>query len=95
MLRILGDQKSTKISAVSPKKILNTAVVRNKARRRIYDVVRTFLPNVKSGSWVLIFIKATAVPTLNIGPKGSGADHTNNTLQIELEAVFKKASILR
>lgn len=55
ILRYMTNQPDTCISAVAPVKVAKKAVVRNRARRRMYGVLRGFLHSVIPGIHVIIF----------------------------------------
>ncbi len=73
-----------KISAVSPKKAFPTAVLRNKARRRIYSALTSFLKTQKPKSNILIAIIGNK-KVLNTPFSDLGAS---------LEQTFRKGGIL-
>lgn len=83
-LRVFFDSKQTlaKFSVVVPKKIEKSAVKRNGIKRRVYDVVGSFLKNAVPASVSAIFIK---VP-IN---RSSLPDFRR-----ELEMAFKKSGII-
>ncbi len=58
VLRYVLNQPNTCISAVAPVKVAKTAVARNRARRRLYSVIRELFPSVISGVHVIIFSKS-------------------------------------
>jgi len=49
------------ISAVAPKKVAPTAVLRNKTRRRIYEAAAPLRSSILSGNSMIIFAKKEAV----------------------------------
>ncbi|MEK7681008.1 MAG: ribonuclease P protein component [Patescibacteria group bacterium] len=55
VLRYITNQPDTRISAVAPVKIAKKAVIRNRARRRMYGVLREFFPSIISGIHAIIF----------------------------------------
>ncbi|MFA6458872.1 MAG: ribonuclease P protein component [Candidatus Paceibacterota bacterium] len=57
LLRFVSGQVDTRISAVAPKKIAKTAVVRNRNRRRIYAAIRPLMAVIIPGIWGALFIK--------------------------------------
>jgi len=63
-LKVVSSRKindETTFSSVVSKKIANTAVLRNKTRRRMYEIVKKILPEVKNGYICLIFVKKEAM----------------------------------
>ncbi|NLA43300.1 ribonuclease P protein component [Candidatus Saccharibacteria bacterium] len=48
-------RKLSRFSVVISKKVSKSAVVRNRIRRRIYEIVRTHLPEIK-GTYDVVFI---------------------------------------
>lgn len=59
-LRIIPQQEKTfsKASIVVSKKVLKTAVGRNRIRRRVYATLEEFLPNIQSGFFLIFYPKA-------------------------------------
>lgn len=57
LLRILTGQKDTRISVAAPKKVANTAVIRNKNRRRLYPAIKPLFPHLSTGVWAILFVK--------------------------------------
>lgn len=53
--------QKTIFSCVVSKKIANTAVLRNKTRRRVYEIIKKVLPIVKNGYVCLVFVKKEAI----------------------------------
>jgi ribonuclease P protein component len=52
------DKKLTKISVVVSKKVLKTAVGRNRIRRRVYGTIQKHLPSLGEGFFLVFFPKA-------------------------------------
>ena len=69
------------ISAVAPKKILPTAVKRNRMRRQIYEAVRPFITTLKPGVSAIIFAKKETISA------------SFETIQTDLKQLFLKAKI--
>lgn len=83
LLRILGGQKNTGISAVASKKIAKTAVERNRIRRLIYRGVGPLMSSIISGTHVIVFAKQAMNET-----KAA-------TITDDLKSVFAKARIMK
>lgn len=83
LARILGGQKDTRIAAVTPKKIMKTAVARNKVRRKIYEAVKEFKLEIVSGVHILVFAKSTAIKS------------TQTEIVTDMRTLFVKAGLLR
>jgi len=47
----------TKVAFLCPKKTLPKATQRNKAKRKMRGVVRNFLPKMKNGLWLVLFLR--------------------------------------
>jgi ribonuclease P protein component len=54
-------EEKTVFSCVVSKKVANTAVLRNKTRRRVYEAIKKVLPTVKNGYICLVFVKKEAI----------------------------------
>lgn len=76
-----NDSEKGGISAVAPKKVAATAVLRNKLRRQIYAAVAPLQINLTQGVSVIIFAKKETV----------GADSKDMTT--DLKNLFIKAKI--
>ena len=74
-------QKTGGISAVAPKKVAATAVLRNKLRRQIYVAVAPLQMNLAQGVSLIIFAKKETI----------GADSKDMTT--DLKNLFVKAKI--
>lgn len=85
ILRALDEKKQSqsRLVGVVPVKIGKTSVIRHLVRRRIYEAVRPFMKNIKSGQLIVLFAKA---PTLKMKPA---------QMQQDIEALFVKAGLLR
>lgn len=57
-------RKSSRFSVVVSKKVLKLAVRRNRARRRVYEIVRHELPNLKSNYDLAIIIVSPEIISL-------------------------------
>ena len=55
---------SSKFAVVVPKKVAPRAVLRNKFRRRIYEIIRNNISNISSGYTIIITVK-TDISKLN------------------------------
>jgi len=56
----------SRFAVVIPKKVAKSAVVRNRARRRVYEIVRINLSQIKPGYTIIITLKSDLV---SIKPK--------------------------
>ncbi len=74
--------KKTIFSCVVSKKVANTAVLRNKTRRRIYEIIKKVLPTVKNGYTCLVFVKKEAITT------------DFSTLKDDFNQLLKKAGVV-
>ncbi len=88
LARILGGQIDTRIAAVAPQKIFKKAVIRNKIRRSVYEVLRNIQkapnnPTMIKGVHVLVLAKS---PLLK-------SDRTE--IETDLKTLFVKAGIMR
>jgi len=72
-----------RVSAVVPKKVCNTAVRRNKLRRRMYDAIQPIFSNIKDGVHAIIFAKGVA------------EDKDEKFLNEEVSKIFVKAGLLK
>ena len=61
VVRILVKEEAGGISAVAPKKIAATAVVRNKLRRQIYEAVAPLRNSIVPGVSLIIFAKTETI----------------------------------
>lgn len=52
----------TKFAVVVPKKAINKAVVRNRQRRRLYEIVRKNINNMQPGYIIIITVKSDLNP---------------------------------
>lgn len=77
-----NDQKFLKISALSPKKTFPTAVMRNKARRRVYSAISK-TPKPNANNFLVAIIGSKKVLTEKI-----------ETISAAIEQSFKKGGIL-
>jgi len=75
------DEKSFRAGFVTPKHI-GTAVVRNKVRRRLRDIVRTHQARLKPGTWLVVVAR----------PYAANASHQQ--LKDEWLRLAERASIL-
>lgn len=76
-------QALTRIAAVMPVKIGKTAVIRNKTRRQIYEAVRPFASELKTGFIIAIFAKAPALTA------------STDEIRVGVRDLFVKAGLLR
>ncbi|MDD5165469.1 MAG: ribonuclease P protein component [Candidatus Pacebacteria bacterium] len=72
---------SKKISAVTPKKVASTAVLRNRVRRQIYEAVRPLKDSLIPGVSIIIFAKHEVLKA------------TLPTMTADLKQLFSKAKI--
>ncbi|MEK7501556.1 MAG: ribonuclease P protein component [Patescibacteria group bacterium] len=82
ILRYIENQPDTRISAVAPVKIAKKAVARNRARRRMYGVVREFLPSIIPGIHAIIF------------SRNALADSDFESIRNELKGLLVKSRLL-
>ncbi|MEK9177609.1 MAG: ribonuclease P protein component [Patescibacteria group bacterium] len=61
ILRYIINQSDTRISAVAPVKIAKKAVIRNRARRRVYGAIREFFSSIISGVHAIIFSRSDLI----------------------------------
>ncbi|MDQ5943686.1 MAG: Ribonuclease protein component [Patescibacteria group bacterium] len=50
--------KTSKFAVVIPKKVAKLAVKRNRARRRVYEIIRVNQPNIAGGYNIIITLKS-------------------------------------
>jgi len=81
-LRFLAKEK-TRISVSVSKKVFNTAVKRNKLRRRIYPLVTPFLKEIIVPAHILIMPKKECINALP------------SAIQDEIKTLLNKARLLR
>jgi len=84
VIRVLQESKEGikgGISAVAPKKVASTAILRNRLRRQIYEAISPIRNSVVSGVSVIIFAKAETA-------KANFSD-----LTADLKNLFSKAKI--
>jgi ribonuclease P protein component len=70
-----------KISAVTPKKIANTAVLRNKTKRLIYEAVQPLITSIIPDTHMIMFAKNEAIKS------------EIKTMTADLKGLFSKAKI--
>ncbi len=86
ILRVIkvGNNKERSRFAVSvPKKVAKTAVLRNKIKRRVYSIVKSYEFKIKSDLHA-IFIAKTGTEKLSF-----------TDLKMEIEKIFVKSGILK
>ncbi len=83
LARVLGGQSDMRVAAVAPKKVVKTAVERNKIRRKIYEAVRKLKSEMSSKSHILIFAKPTFIKS------------TQLEIDTDLKTLFVKGGLLR
>lgn len=83
LVRYVGGQKDTRISAVAPKKTVKKAVDRNKIRRVTYQAIRSINNTVVPGTYAIVFSKPAI---LKLKPTEITSD---------LKNIFVKAKLLR
>ena len=81
VMRVLINKDNGGISAVAPKKVATTAVLRNKLRRQIYQAAAPLQKTIPQGASVIIFAKAETTK----------ADFKD--LSLDLKNLFIKAKI--
>jgi ribonuclease P protein component len=83
VLKVLKDkqEKKVKIGILVSKKVFKKAVQRNKFKRRLREIVRMKLPQIKEG------IKLVFIPLSNIDPEFE-------SLKKKVEKIFKKSKII-
>lgn len=84
-IKVVSDKEisqKTTFSCVVSKKIANTAVLRNKTRRRVYEIIKKILPIVKNGYICLVFVKKEAINT------------DFSTLKENFNQLIKKAGVI-
>ena len=77
----VSEEKSFRVGFITPKHI-GTAVVRNRARRRLRDIVRTHQPRLRPGLWLVVVARPYA------------ANATYDQLRDEWLRLAERASIL-
>ena len=60
VLGVLGSAEATRVGIIASRRVGN-AVERNRARRRLREVVRRHLPLVKEGTWLVLIARRNAV----------------------------------
>ena len=65
------------------KKVANTAVLRNKTKRRVYSIIEALIPNIISNQKVVIVVKAETLKLKQI------------ELKKEIENAFVKCGLLK
>ncbi len=73
----------TRIAAVVPNKVGKKAVERTRMRRKMYEVVRVFVPNLKPNQLVIVFAKSPALVS------------ATDLLKKEMKEIFVKAGLMR
>jgi len=56
----VSEEKSFRVGFITPKHI-GTAVVRNRTRRRLRDIVRTHQARLQAGRWLVVVVRPYAV----------------------------------
>ena len=82
-LRSIGSTDKAKISVICPKKVGKNAVIRNRFRRMVYEMIRTSLFTKTINSKVIVCLKDTVIKSDNAALKAS------------LEDIFVKAKLLK
>lgn len=72
----------SRFGVVISAKVSKKAVVRNKIKRRITEIIRLALPKIKSGFDVMILVKTVV------------AEKNYQEIKEDIEKLFKKANIL-
>jgi ribonuclease P protein component len=57
-------RKTSRFAVVVSKKVLKSAVGRNRVRRRIYEIIRSELPNIKNVSDVVVIVFSAELATM-------------------------------
>ena len=60
-VRVLQNAETNKFSVTVGKNIAKTAIVRNRLRRQIYEIIRLETPLSPNSQYISIFLKASAV----------------------------------
>ena len=76
-------RKESRFGVVVSKKVLKSAVGRNRIRRRVYAVIESFRPRIKENIDVLIKVQKADVRDVDFA-----------ILKAELEQLLKKAEII-
>jgi len=82
VMRVIGDSKDVRLSAVSSKKVDNTAVKRNSTKRKIYKATSLMFGKVKKPVWAILFAKRSL------------KDSTVEEIEKDIQTVFVKSGIL-
>lgn len=77
-------RKHSRFAVVVSKKVLKSAVGRNRIRRRIYEIVRHELPRLSSGHDVVILVFSSEV-----------AHMPHEELKLQLQDMFAEAGLYR
>lgn len=70
-------------SAVAPKKVAKTAVLRNKIRRKTYSAIRPLYNKLPKGTQAIFFAKVTFLKA------------TQKEIENDIQAFFVKAGLIR
>ncbi len=73
----------SRFGVVISSKVSKKAVVRNKIKRRITEVIRLSMPKIKSGFDVMILVKSIV------------AEKSYQEIKEDIEKLFKKAQLLK
>ena len=77
-------RKNTRVAVVISKKVLKSAVYRNRVRRRVYEYIRQQLPNLNNIYDVVVIISS-----------GEALSTTYDDISGQLSQLFKQAKILK
>lgn len=80
--RYKNQDKTKKLSVITPKKIFKTAVTRNKFKRKVYNYTKEIFSKIKEGFNIVLALKEPLLKT------------ENNKIKEELEQIFVKSGLL-
>jgi ribonuclease P protein component len=63
-VRAISGAADRRISAVVPKRIAPTAALRNNIRRRIYEEIRSFKDDIRTGTHAVVIAKSSVIEQL-------------------------------
>jgi ribonuclease P protein component len=59
VMGIYRDRPSTRFGLIASRRVGN-AVVRNRLRRRLREMVRLSMPNIRQGIWIVLVVRSAA-----------------------------------
>ena len=80
VMGIHRDRPSTRFGLIASRRVGN-AVVRNRLRRRLREMVRLSMPNIRPGIWIVLVVRSAA------------GRATGDALRAEFFALGKRAAI--